>query len=509
MSYDDTIAECRRRGYSDPEILAVLTLAIDQGIPEGFLDQLDSYRAKGQSSADPWYNIAAICNLPADQWQTYKNHLYTHLDAAVALMQPKKDDPVSVLRTNVDFAKRIGSDRVGNEYVYGGNWNPFDKSVGTDCSGCVIDICDAARNGTAMSWTRHGMSTESWRPIEVGQTGTIFNTVCVASPKDFPPDAAVKIAIHHGPGGGANSHMWCEVDGVRFESNGSDGCVTGSRARSVYDTSYANDWHYIPPIVGDVPQGGNTVTRPDFNEYAIWSPNNSSRGGINPTMFLLHTEEGNSNADGLAHYLANPASQASYHYTISKGVNDDGVTVVDCVDTNAASWSVGDANSRSINLCFAGSKASWTRQDWLTKAGRAIDVAAYLAVQDAKKYGFSTLVVPPPYKNGTPGISDHRWVTDVFGWGTHTDVGPNFPWDVLIVSVNKYAGTPAPTPGGFLMALNDAEQQELLDKTRYIFDQLGPGFDDWGADGDLGKNAKGQRRTFRAGLAALMRKAGA
>lgn len=155
-----------------------------------------------------------------------------------------------VSRANVEFAKRILADRVGNGYVYGGNWRPDNVKVGTDCSGLVVDICDAVRNGTAMAWSRHGMSTESWRPIDVGQTGTIFNTICVASPNDFPPDAAVKIAIHHGPGGGANSHTWCEVDGVRGESNGSDGCVTGARARSVYDTAYANDWHYLPGPIG-------------------------------------------------------------------------------------------------------------------------------------------------------------------------------------------------------------------------------------------------------------------
>lgn len=157
---------------------------------------------------------------------------------------------MAVLRANVDFAKRILADRIGNNYVYGGNWSPTDTSVGTDCSGLVVSICDAVRNGTRMAWSRHGMSTESWRPIDVGQTGTIFQTVCVASPRDFPPDAAVKIAIHHGRGGGVNSHMWCEVDGMRGESNGSNGCVTGSQAMSVMDTSFANDWHYIPgPIV--------------------------------------------------------------------------------------------------------------------------------------------------------------------------------------------------------------------------------------------------------------------
>jgi hypothetical protein len=69
----------------------------------------------------------------------------------------------------------------------------------------------------------------------------------------------------------------------------------------------------------------------------------------------------------------------------------------------------------------------------------AIDVAAYLAVQDCKKYGISTLVVPPPYSAGTPGISDHKYVTDVLGWGSHTDVGPNFPWDIFAAAVSKYA----------------------------------------------------------------------
>ena len=57
--------------------------------------------------------------------------------------------------------------------------------------------------------------------------------------------------------------------------------------------------------------------------------------------------------------------------------------------------------------------------------------------------------------------------------------------------------------------LTNDEQQELLTKVRYIYDQVGPGFDEWGEDGDLGVNAQGQRRTLRAGLATLLRKAAA
>lgn len=183
-----------------------------------------------------------------------------------------------VTKANLEFAKRIFADRVGNDYVYGGCWNPHDTSIGTDCSGLVIAICDAVRNGTGMAWSRHGMSTESWRPIDVGQVGTMFNTVCVADPSHFPRDAAVKIALHHGPGGGANSHMWCEVDGVRMESNGSDGCVTGNQAMSVYDTRYANDWHYIPgPIVGT---GDAPAPLSKRDQYAVTIINKGRSMGV-------------------------------------------------------------------------------------------------------------------------------------------------------------------------------------------------------------------------------------
>lgn len=354
---------------------------------------------------------------------------------------------MAVSRSNVDFAKRIGRERVGNDYVYGGVWSAGDKSVGTDCSGICALLLDAVTNGPAMRWSRLGLSTESWRPIEVGQTGPM-GTICVAGPKDFPADAAVKLAIHHGPGGGVNSHMWCEVDGVRFESNGTDGCVTGADARDVNDTSYANDWHYLPgPIVGTTtptPTTPSVTIEPRYNEIALWSPSNSPRGGRKPDLFLLHTQEGNGDARSLASFLANPANQVSYHYTVSQD-SAGNVTVVDVVDTDFASWSVLSANPRSINLCFAGSRAGWGRNEWM-RISKAIEVAAWLAVADCKKYGIATRVLAPPYSANPPGISDHRYVTQYLGDGTHTDVGDGFPWDFFTAAVKRFTTGAAPAP---------------------------------------------------------------
>lgn len=159
-------------------------------------------------------------------------------------------------RVNVDWWISEFRMRVGNPYVYGGVFSPTNVRQGCDCSALAAHALNGVLFGPAMTWQRVDptrgnawITTESWRPIEVGQRGP-FGTITVAHPRDFPADAAVKIALHHGPGGGANSHMWVEVDGVRMESNGTSGCVTGSQARSVYDTTYANDWAYLPGPIG-------------------------------------------------------------------------------------------------------------------------------------------------------------------------------------------------------------------------------------------------------------------
>lgn len=214
-----------------------------------------------------------------------------------------------------------------------------------------------------------------------------------------------------------------------------------------YADDYVNHTDHVHVRVSEpipLPSGAAVAPRPDFNEYWIQSPNSSPRNGGKPTMWLLHTQEGNGTADSLGQFLANPANQVSYHYTISEDPRDHGVTVCDIVDTDLASWSVLDYNSRAINLCFAGSSVSWSRAQWLAQS-HAIDVAAYLAVNDCLKYGISMTVVPPPYKT-TPGISDHAYVTSR-GIGTHTDVGPNFPWDVFSARVAYWVNpTPAPAP---------------------------------------------------------------
>lgn len=174
---------------------------------------------------------------------------------------------MAVSRKNLSFAQQIAIDRRGDDYDYGGNWDPFDRRTGTDCSGCVVDELDAAINGTGMAWTRHGLSTEDWRPPSMGGNADLnngpFGTVMVDSPDQLPADAAVLLAFHHGPGGGANSHTWCQVGGLKVETNGDVGTVLNDGVHfrdDVLDVHAvdspghygANNWWYLPgPIIED------------------------------------------------------------------------------------------------------------------------------------------------------------------------------------------------------------------------------------------------------------------
>lgn len=195
-------------------------------------------------------------------------------------------------------------------------------------------------------------------------------------------------------------------------------------AQALYDRLFLEGAGIIPPGAPAV------VGRPAFVERQMFGFGASPRSRT-PINFLFHTEEGNSSAEGLARYC-DGSHDVSYHYTVRDGI------VYDVVDTDLYSWSVLAANAFTINLCFAGSRAGWSRAQWLQRE-RDIEIGCYLAVQDCRKYGFSTNVIVPPYVN-SPGIADHKYVTEELHIGTHTDCGPNFPWDKVIQYVNLYAG---------------------------------------------------------------------
>lgn len=154
-----------------------------------------------------------------------------------------------VTRANVEATKAFIRDRLGNPYVYGGALTTNVKQ-GTDCSEVWQTVLEMVHGRWRQGRQSEGATTESYRYIPVGGIGP-FGTIRANHWRDIPANAAARIAFHHGPGGGANSHMWGELDGMRIESGGGKGLVTGTRAMAVED-GYATAWAYLPgPIVAD------------------------------------------------------------------------------------------------------------------------------------------------------------------------------------------------------------------------------------------------------------------
>ncbi len=183
------------------------------------------------------------------------------------------------------------------------------------------------------------------------------------------------------------------------------------------------------------------ATAPRFTEVNLIgtrpiSDNSESREGTKIDLFLLHTTEAGGGED-LIGFMEMMADR-SYHYVVDDDAH--GNTVYDLVDTDLAAWSAKGANHRSINLAFGYSTAAWSPEQWVANARNAIRIAAWLAVQDCRKYGIPVVVNSPPYRK-TAGISDHHYATVMLPetGNTHTDVGPGFPWDLFAADVASFA----------------------------------------------------------------------
>lgn len=220
------------------------------------------------------------------------------------------------------------------------------------------------------------------------------------------------------------------------------------------NTVLKSDYGQWSAAVADAPPDREVivVSRPDFEEIDYYGDSHSSRHGARVTNGLGHTQEGGpadgSGAEGLANYLSNTANGVSYHDVIGAR------RVYHVAPKDRSSWSVLDANAYTLNYCLAGSRAGWSRDEWMERRDD-IRIMAWLMVQDAQRAGFDTAVIAPPYEQ-REGLSDHRYVTDCLGIGTHTDLGRNFPWDVFGADVAEFAsGASGPPPN----AINDTEAQ--------------------------------------------------
>lgn len=239
----------------------------------------------------------------------------------------------------------------------------------------------------------------------------------------------------------------------------------------------------------------DSPNKPAYNSFNNWTKNQSSRNGTAIDCVFIHTNEPanapsmnfvNDGALNLSNFIKSTeggANPVSYHTVASQNLNDGGVTVVYCADTDNASWSVGNSNARSLNYCFGGSFSGWTTEQWMQQSG-AIDAIAWEIVSDCIKYGMTTKDRRPPvdwstnYAHNPPVISDHRYCSVKLRDGNnHTDVDNGrgtFPWKYLEGRINEYTDIQL----GLIQAPGSPETQPAAETPTKKFP------DDW-SDRDL------------------------
>ncbi|APD19266.1 endolysin [Mycobacterium phage Taptic] len=183
---------------------------------------------------------------------------------------------MAVARANVEATKTFIRARLGNPYVYGGALSPTNVKQGTDCSEIWQTTLEMTLGRYVPGRQGEGATTESYRPKSMGgpiPDGGIgpFGTIVTRDRNAVPANAVAKIGLHHGPGGGANSHMWGELDGMGIESRGGGvGVITNPRSMR-WDDSYANAFAYLP---GPITEDGT----PAAPEYVLLGRNYENSG---------------------------------------------------------------------------------------------------------------------------------------------------------------------------------------------------------------------------------------
>jgi len=165
----------------------------------------------------------------------------------------------------------------------------------------------------------------------------------------------------------------------------------------------------------------------------------SPRGAAPVIWAVVHTAEGARTAESLAAYFNQPGVNASSH----AGIDD--YKILQYVSYDRAAWTLRSGNPTSDNAELCGF-ASWSRAIWLNEHyGMLVNTANWLRSRCAAR-GIPTqhLSVVQVSKHAW-GIIGHVDYTLATHDGTHTDPGPNFPWDVVIRLAQGGAG-PAPVP---------------------------------------------------------------
>ena len=190
-----------------------------------------------------------------------------------------------------------------------------------------------------------------------------------------------------------------------------------------------------------------TVSGECFEYEEIISPNHNPRfwNGklVKPSMIVIHTAqcgEVSSAPENLGDWDAGASRpQASWNFAIGNG------SVSCSVPIELLAWHAGPVNAYSIGIEHAG-KAEQTPEQWADEYSTAelnLSVLVCVVLCELLQIPVRLIEANELRENHHAGkqswgICGHHTVTQALS-GTHTDPGPNFPWDDYMARIKARA----------------------------------------------------------------------
>lgn len=175
-------------------------------------------------------------------------------------------------------------------------------------------------------------------------------------------------------------------------------------------------------------QGRNSYSDADGRKYGI----------------AIHNTSNDASAEGEASYATRRTDGISAHFYA------DSDSVVQSLDTSARAGHAGSraGNENAVAVEITGVNG-WTRQQWLDRV--AWNKLGMVLAQVCKTYGIAVRRASVAEMRSNPTVRafyGHDDMRQAWGGTTHTDPGPNFPWDRLFQAVNAAlaASTKPTTP---------------------------------------------------------------
>jgi len=164
--------------------------------------------------------------------------------------------------------------------------------------------------------------------------------------------------------------------------------------------------------------------------------NSSSRNGAKVIWLAVHTTEGFMTVQGLRDWKAWPgSSHASSDATGALWGPEQGF-----VPYSRMAWTLRNGNPISDNIEQC-AWARWTRAEWLSRPLLLDATARWLADRHkAQPWIPLRRLTDDEIRRKVPGVLGHGDYSRATRDGTHTDPGPNYPWDVVLAKANAYAG---------------------------------------------------------------------